>query len=213
VTARTLEHQGQRARLVTWRPGESIAHLTPAAGGPLTADFVRSCLEWLRDRGFTSVVTSALTRPECDGFFAAGFDVHEELHLLSHDLRQGSAALHCSSLMPSASCRIRRARRGDRPDVLALDTVAFEPFWQLHDCGLDEALRATPRRRFRVVGPHREVLAYAITGVAAPTGYLQRLAVSPDARRRGLGRTLVSDSLRWASRRGATRPGISGRGR
>ncbi|MDZ7734336.1 MAG: GNAT family N-acetyltransferase [Acidimicrobiia bacterium] len=37
-----------------------------------------------------------------------------------------------------------------------------------------------------------------------PRGYLQRLAVHPDERRRGLGRSLVLDSLTWLRRRGAT---------
>ena len=46
--------------------------------------------------------------------------------------------------------------------------------------------------------------AFAITGVADRVGYLQRLAVDPTAQRRGLGRTLVADSLDWMQRRGAT---------
>ena len=39
----------------------------------------------------------------------------------------------------------------------------------------------------------------------AGTGYVQRLAVHPDARGRGLGRSLVGDVLRWMRRHGAAR--------
>jgi ribosomal-protein-alanine N-acetyltransferase len=44
-----------------------------------------------------------------------------------------------------------------------------------------------------------------VTGLGGSTGYVQRLAVDPDVRRRGLARALLADSLRWQSRRGATR--------
>ena len=49
----------------------------------------------------------------------------------------------------------------------------------------------------------RGPLGYAITGIAGRRGYVQRLAVHPDARRRGIGATLLVDGLRWARRRGA----------
>ena len=41
-----------------------------------------------------------------------------------------------------------------------------------------------------------------MTGRAGRQGYLQRLAVDPDTRRRGLGRALVVDALRWVRRTG-----------
>ena len=44
---------------------------------------------------------------------------------------------------------------------------------------------------------------YAVTGRAGRTGYLQRVAVHPAARHRGVGRTLVVDALRWLHRRGS----------
>jgi ribosomal-protein-alanine N-acetyltransferase len=55
----------------------------------------------------------------------------------------------------------------------------------------------------RVVGSASEPLGYAIHGVAGRRGYVQRLAVRPDARRRGMGAALLVDGLRWARRRGA----------
>jgi ribosomal protein S18 acetylase RimI-like enzyme len=162
---------------------------------PLSAAFVDSCLDRLRARGFTFVVTSALSQDECTGFLRAGFDVQEELELLAHDL----------SAIPSVRHRLRRPRRADRPRVLEVDGIAFDAFWRLHQGGLDDALGATPSVRFRVHGRRDRLDGYVIGGRGAGTGYVQRLAVHPSARGRGLGRSLVADVLRWMRRRGAAR--------
>ena len=162
---------------------------------PLSATFVDSCLDRLRARGFTFVVTSALSQDECTGFLRAGFDVQEELELLAHDL----------SAIPSVRHRLRRPRRSDRPRVLEVDGIAFDAFWRLHQGGLDDALGATPSVRFRVHGRRDRLDGYVIGGRGAGTGYVQRLAVHPSARGHGLGRSLVADVLRWMRRRGAAR--------
>ena len=55
--------------------------------------------------------------------------------------------------------------------------------------------RASPRRRARVLG-------YAVSGHTGDQGYLQRLAVDPEAQRSGIGAALVTDSLHWMRRAG-----------
>jgi ribosomal-protein-alanine N-acetyltransferase len=196
VSAQTIERLGERARLATWRGDGVVAHLAPAATRPLSVEFVTDCLDWLRARGYQSVVTSALSTPECQGFLRAGFELHEELDLLTHDLGR----------LPPTPRGLRRARRRDRPAVIEVDALAFSPFWRLHEGGLEEALAATPSVRFRVARGGPEVLAgYAIAGRGGDTGYLQRLAVHPAARGQGLGRALVVDALVWLRRRGAAR--------
>lgn len=191
----TIEQRGERARLASWRADGQVAHLSPAEMRPLSAAFVDSCLDRLRARGFTSVVTSALSEAECPGFLRAGFDVQEELELLAHDL----------NAIPDVGHRLRRPRRSDRPRVLAVDSAAFESFWRLHEGGLEDALGATPSVRFRVHGRRDGLDAYVIGGRGAGTGYVQRLAVHPAARGQGLGRTLVGDVLHWMRRHGAAR--------
>jgi ribosomal protein S18 acetylase RimI-like enzyme len=54
-------------------------------------------------------------------------------------------------------------------------------------------------------GPFPGPAAYAITGRAGRQGYLQRVAVHPDGRRSGWGRSLVVDALRWLRRHDARR--------
>jgi ribosomal protein S18 acetylase RimI-like enzyme len=191
----TIEQRGERARLASWRADGQVAHLSPTALRPLSAAFVDSCLDRLRARGFASVVTSALSPDECSGFLQTGFDVQEQLALLTHDL----------VTIPGVNHRLRRPRRGDRARVLGVDSIAFNSFWRLHQGGLDDALGATPSVRFRVHGRRDGLDAYVIGGRGHGTGYVQRLAVHPSARGQGLGRSLVGDVLGWMRRRGAAR--------
>jgi ribosomal protein S18 acetylase RimI-like enzyme len=88
--------------------------------------------------------------------------------------------------------------------VLELDHRCFDGFWRLDADGLTNAIEATPSSRFRVVDGGDGLLAYAVTGRAGHHGYLQRLAVDPDVRREGYGRSIVLDGLRWLRRHGAT---------
>jgi len=203
VAAEVLQWGWERARTGPWRGDGQVALLAPLPpGGPPSVQFVQRCLDSLAARGFTQVVTSALAPAEQAAFTTLGFEQYERLHLLSHDL-SGVARPD-----KAAAALLRRGRTSDWPSVLSVDAAAFEPFWRLDRGGLREAIDATSSTRFRVSAPSRRhgqiggVLAYAITGCSENQGYLQRLAVHPDHRRRGLGRALGLDGLRWLRRRG-----------
>jgi ribosomal protein S18 acetylase RimI-like enzyme len=190
----TLRWRGGWIRVRSWRGDDEVAYLAVGADRPPPPDFVDHCLETLREQGRTRVVTSALTPADALPFVDAGFTVRERLHLLAHDMSGATAPLRST----------RRARVADRPAVLALDHLAFDDFWQLDDAGLDDAIRATPVARFRVAGDDG-IAAYAISGRSGSQGYLQRLAVTPSARREGWGRVVVADGLRWLGRHGVRR--------
>jgi ribosomal protein S18 acetylase RimI-like enzyme len=185
----------ERARTSPWRGDGLVAYLTPVPDAPVpSAAFVRRCCDGLAARGYRRVVTSALSAGEQAGFRAAGFTVTEELHLLAHDLRRLPAS-------PPAPGRMRRATPNDRPVVLAIDEAAFPPFWQLGEIGLEDAVHATPRARFRVTElPDGGLAGYAVTGRAGRRGFVQRLAVRPDQRHHGIAQALVLDGLRWLRR-------------
>lgn len=189
----------ERARTWPWRGDATVAFLAPVPEAPiLSAAFLGRCLTILGERGFARVVTSALSPMEQMGFLAAGFEVAEELHLLSLEL---------DGLPPRPAVAVTRVTAAGRPHVLAIDRVAFPPFWQLDEHGLDEALGATPRSRFRGVvgGDGRTLIGYAIHGRSGARGFVQRLAVAPEARRQKIGRGLLLDGLYWMRRRGVRR--------
>jgi ribosomal protein S18 acetylase RimI-like enzyme len=187
----------ERIRTGPWRGDHQVAFLAPVPDAPVpSADFVRRCLTMLADRGFTRVVTAALSPLEQGGFLAAGFAVEERLHLLGLDL---------DGLPPlPANISLRRLSWHDRTPVLQVDRASFETFWQFDEGGLGEALRATPRTRFRGVfppDPGDRLAGYAICGRSGPRGFVQRLAVDPGFQHQGFGRALLLDGLHWMRRR------------
>lgn len=182
----------EMARVGPWRADGSVALLVPVPdGAPLSADFVRRCLGLLEGQGFRRVITGALSPDEQRGFLGAGFEVQEHLHLLVLDR---SAAL--PSVPPGPV--LRHAGFLRQRGVLEVDATAFAPFWRLDRAGLKEALRATQHRRLRVVlGPRHKVVGYAICGASGGRGFVQRLAVLPEAQGHGVGKRLLLDGLHW----------------
>ena len=190
--------------MLPWRGSTRTAYLAPVPDGrPPSSSFIESCVARLSSQGYTGVITPALAPAEQRPFLLAGFEPHERLHLLAHDLLE---------LPPFQRGATRRAHRADKRAVLAVDRAAFSPFWQLDRGGLQEALEAVPVTRFRVstaakgaTAVKSNVVGYAIAGAAARQGYLQRLAVDPGHQHEGRGLALVADALRWMRRRGVGR--------
>lgn len=192
----TLQVGPDRLRVAPWQGHRDVALLGPSRGHrELSASAVRSCLSDLGRCGVGKVFTPALAPSEVGPFLAAGFRVHERLHLLSRDLAD----------VPTE--RIPPTRPGlpwDRRAVLEVDHAAFASFWWFDAAMLREARRATPSSRYRVAVRDGAVQGYAVTGRAGNRGYLQRLAVHPRAQGVGLGRGLVLDAFAWLVRRGST---------
>jgi ribosomal protein S18 acetylase RimI-like enzyme len=156
---------------------------------------LRRLLERMQEAGYREVVTNALGPGAALPLVDVGFSVRGRLHLLAHDLEE----------VPEASGRTRRSTRADRPALLATDAAAFEDFWQFDALALREASKATPRSHIRVAPARPQARGYGLFGRAGPAGYVQRLAVAPDAQSGGFGAALLGDGLRWLSAHGARR--------
>lgn len=86
----------------------------------------------------------------------------------------------------------------DLPGVAELDSAAFDPLWQNPLSSLE---RAFPQANVAtVMEDDRGLVGYQITTENPIGAHLARLAVRPDAQKRGLGSTLVADLLKRLDR-------------
>ena len=211
-----------RFRAGRWQGRADLATLVPlSAAQTLDRESLSTARNILRNQGFQAVVTAAVAPPERAAFLLDDFSDREQLHLLRYDLQQHSAAgeLARQRWRPwqRTHPRVHRGTPRDWDDVLILDGQSFDEFWHLDRDGLKDSIEATPSSRLRIMRrsdlaelPQSsstqtdEIVGYAVVGHTSGSGYLQRLAVHPGYRRRGLGSLLVNDALGWIRRRGAT---------
>ncbi|MGC8626921.1 MAG: GNAT family N-acetyltransferase [Acidimicrobiales bacterium] len=203
VSGGTLVRWGdQIARAGPWRADGSVAFLVPMSTA-LSADFVRHCTEALAEQGFKRVITGAIGPSEQDGFLEAGFVLEERLHLLMRDLSAPLVAL-------PARPPLHRALLTKRRQLLEVDAACFSPFWQVDTAGLREVLAATERHRLRVaLDAHHKVCGYAVCGAAGEQGFVQRIAVAPELRGRGIAKKLLVDGLYWLRSAGARQVAVN----
>jgi GNAT superfamily N-acetyltransferase len=188
-----------RFRVRTWHADNQVAHIALATdgSGPLTTEEVRRCVADLRREGYRGAITAAIARADQPPFLEAGFVPGERLHLLLHSLDE------LPSPVLGRAAQIRRARRRELDELLAVDRATFSGIWRLDRAGIEEALNATPAVHLRVARDSDGTVGYAICGRAGHRGYVQRLAVHPGSQGQGLGGTLLLDGLRWLRRWGA----------
>jgi len=176
--ARPLEDQSMEAALRLERGGSG---------------FLARCSHWLFDAGAPAVNSPPLPDRESDTWITAGFVPHADLALLEKAL---------SSPLPEPTVPIRTGKVSDWARAAELDQQAFSPGWRLGVIGLADAASATPRSKFLVAGG-AQIDGFAIAGISQRVSYLQRLAVVPEKRSQGLGRSLVRSAALWARSRGA----------
>jgi ribosomal protein S18 acetylase RimI-like enzyme len=124
----------------------------------------------------------------------ANFVPHAELLLLRLDLDR----------IPPPSHLVVAGSTSDLREALRIDAAAFDEFWRFDKSAMLEAINSTRNSAIHVVRNASGGLAgFAITGVGVALSYLQRVAVDPANQGRGIGRSLVRTSARWAQRKGA----------
>ncbi len=163
----------------------------------LNTKAVQAGIENARKSGYTVVYTSALMDPEISGFLQCGFAVKEQLYVLKHSLEELPKSIR------STGVRLRKPTNREMSEVVKVDSKCFDNFWAMDSEGLNEAITATTRARFRVAVNHQgasgptRILGYAITGLGDRKGYLQRLAVDPEFQGAGIAQQLVHDGFEW----------------
>lgn len=193
-----------RARLGRWPFDDEVVHLVLLDHHmvPTAADVTG----WLREamgHGARAVRTGALFPDAVPAFVEAGFEVADRLTLLAADV----AELPTTRRQPSAhaSIRLRRLRPSMLAEASTIDRRAFASPWANDVSALADIMTATPYHRSRSLHVGGRMVAFSISGRADRTGYVQRLAVDPSARRQGLASLLLDDAHRWMQRRNLER--------
>jgi GNAT superfamily N-acetyltransferase len=156
-----------------------------------TSEFVLACTEALFELGAPEVLSSPVHPSSMALWQRAGFRPYRELILMERTLTRR---------IPAAEPPLVTRTSGVE-DIEDVDRAAFDDDWQIGRLGLEDALDATPRSRLLVAGAPADV--FAIVGVSGSASYLQRIAVHPSSQRRGLGRRMLRESMRWARTTGA----------
>jgi ribosomal-protein-alanine N-acetyltransferase len=207
-----------RARLGRWPYDDRVAHLVLLDHHmvPTGADIEA----WIADAAATgarAVRTGALFPNASEPFLRSGFDVADTLILLQRAVPQpspaavptaGSATTRPTTTRPTTrrggGARLRRLRPSMLHEAAEIDRRSFSSPWANDSSALAEIMTATPHHRSRSVHLDGRMVAFAISGRAETSGYVQRLAVDPSARRRGFARLLLDDALHWMARRAVT---------
>lgn len=176
-----------------WNESRADAHLRVDRG---SVGFVKSAHSALIDLGAPAVTSPPLPVPRMSMWRDAGFAPWLELHMYGRDLmRKPPAPAHVVETGDAAAWT----------SAIAIDGRAFDEVWQLGPLGLAEAREATSTSVFSVVRDVEGTVAgFVIVGIGSRIGYLQRVAVDPEARGQGYGRALVRFAIRWTTEHGGT---------
>jgi ribosomal-protein-alanine N-acetyltransferase len=156
-----------------------------------TSEHFRTWSAALADQGFTRIRTGALSPRQAGQAERAGLTCVQELALLDIDAPFPRG---------STSHRTRRLRPAELATIAEIDRAAFGSNWALDAEMLADIRKATPAHRARTVSLDGTLVAFLVSGRAVRTGYVQRLAVAPNAHRQGIASALLLDSLRWMRR-------------
>jgi ribosomal-protein-alanine N-acetyltransferase len=164
---------------------------------------VTDLLEVARAQGFARLLGPLVPERLSGPYLDAGLRIVERVVVMRLDLRAREHAREGAragtTKMPTG-LTIREADRSDIAVIMRIDDACFEPFWRYDRAGL-ERLARTGRIALGTLDG-RDV-GYTLATSRAGDGSLGRLAVTPDARRRGIGRALADDAVAWMVRQGA----------
>jgi ribosomal protein S18 acetylase RimI-like enzyme len=185
-----LRHGLSKATARPWNADVPDAYLSLVRG---SSPFLEMCADHLHSMGIPSVLSPPLPSTSVDLWQDAGYQPFEWLDVFGRELIDS---------IPDPERAVSTERHVDWREIQQVDRQAFTPFWRLDTVGLDEASTATPSAAVLTVRDP-DLLGFSIVGAGTTAGYLQRIAVTPPAQHRGIGRSLVRASLHWARRHGA----------
>jgi ribosomal protein S18 acetylase RimI-like enzyme len=99
---------------------------------------------------------------------------------------------------------LSRPTRATIDAILGVDASAFGTEWSLDTATFEEALKATRHWRIFVSRAENRIDGFVLAGVTQSHGFIQRLAVRPNAQREGVASALLTSALNWTQSRRCT---------
>lgn len=197
------------ARLRPWPHDPNTAHLVLSGSyDRIDIPSVSTVREWnvtARKWGYDRIRTSALPTTTADLFRDAGFTPVQHLVLLSAAHADRPAFHLPRDVVPRSVARwtVSWSSRFAR-SILEIDRESFESPWHLDHNTFSDAMNATASSRLFVSRHRGHIDGFVLVGATDSTGYIQRLAVRPSARRTGVGLRLVARAIEWSWKKGCS---------
>lgn len=163
---------------------------------------LRTALGHGGDLGFQRVITRPLSIPQAVAYLAVGFEPFREITIF--DMTVAGPPHTKPVLVLPEGVTMRGLRPGDAGKVLTLDSLCFDDFWNLDRYSLAGIAHAADVNTLHLAVAGTRPVGYAIAGITAGRGYLQRLGVNPEYQGRGIGKALAAWTVWWMSRNGAS---------
>ena len=191
-----VANRGEASVLGVWRSHLDLLAMRGVWGSAShVGAFVDDACAVAREVGLGGVLSPLLPLDLLGPYRRAGLEVCEQIVAI-----QG----HTQGVLPVGpppGIALRRGDEADLPVLAVLDVASFSDFWAYHEPDLAEY--ASTERLVVAETAEGEVIGYTLATVSGGAATLGRLAVAPQARRRGLARALVADVARWAEQTGA----------
>lgn len=171
----------------------------------ISAEFFTDLQRDLAARGYDRIRTNAIGERFAAVAHPAGFATVQRLALLERPSLAGDVndpdVITSDVIVRHATYHASSPRARRLLDVCALiDAASFPATWSLDSPALRDAASATPRHRFfvaRDTTADSPIVGYLMCGADSTHGFIQRLAVHPGHRNRGIARALLRWSLAW----------------
>jgi len=170
-----------------------VDHTSVPTGADLEAAVARA-----RAAGVRTLRTSAMLPRAAEVAHAHGFATIDTLLLLRLYF-DASTRTRIDDLAAEIGHSTRPLRAWQHGRAAVVDQDAFGTTWGNDAASVADIRVATPHHRARMVRDGRRMAGFAISGWGGHTGYVQRVAVHREHRRRGVARALVVDALAWMS--------------
>jgi ribosomal protein S18 acetylase RimI-like enzyme len=199
--------KGEAALLARWREHlDDCAVLGLWCSPRRVPVIVTDLLEVARAQGSARLIGPLVPERLSGPYLDAGLRVVERVVVMRLNLRAREGAREASRAGgPNAAktppgLTIREAEGSDIDAILRIDGACFEPFWRYDRAGLERLARTS---RIAIGAFDGRDVGYTLATSRAGDCSLGRLAVTTEARRRGIGRALAEDAIAWMVTQGA----------